>query len=727
MSDRDQSSPPAEPGFLEELRRRKVVRVGVAYAAAGWVFLQFADTLIGLLTLPDWTGIAVVGIVVTGFPLALMLTWLFELTPDGVRTTREANLEFGEAQHDESFQSRRNRLALIVGVAVPVLLIGAGLGAGAVWTLLDKPTPSADATPAADMPLIAVVPFRNVSPAEEDDYLAEGVHDEIMARLSGLKGLRVISRDSVVRAAEQGVSHADMVQLMGVTHVVEGSVRRAAERLRISVQLIEATTNHNLWGDRYDGDLTQLFEIQSKVATGIVSGLQTELSPGEVATITDEAPTDIEAYKLFLKAQAIGRSVRRDVYAEQTKQQIDLLQQATAIDPDFAKAWQAIAKNAAGMVHFGHDANDTYLATAQAALARAQALAPGTAGTLAAEAFVLYHGHAQYQSAFDAISRARVLEPGNAEHMLAESYILRRLGRLQEEVPLIREAARLDPLNPRIQRRLVAVLNWNERYEEAYLVALHVASISEPGPHIDDYVERRRIFADPDYEDMSATTESAIAEVNSQLQDSEAEGPGVDIGLAVYLLLEGRVHEARSFFDVVFEGTDTAYDRWVYVSVEAEVFKFLGRDEEAVDAARRALDHLEQHYEESETSEDQMRPYDRAIIAVLAAFVGDLDRAEAARARIREHVDGLDDLWMRQRRNAWYVLATLHVDPAAARSFVVNEGVATLTKSRLADAVYRWYPLLEDARIRARFDDDPAWVAYMRAQWPDTRPFPFDE
>jgi TolB-like protein len=311
--------------FLHEVKRRKVVRVAVVYAATAFVVLQAADLILPRLGVPEWAMSLVVVLALLGFPLALALGWALEITPEGVRVTTS------QAQHagspPPSLLGRRTVIAALV-----LLVLGSGLGAG--WFL----RPSAMPAEGAAEPAMAVLPFDNYSPDPADAYFAGGITEEITSQLSRLSGLRVMSRTAVARAMEGSRSLAEVASELGIASVLEGSVRVAGDRVRITAQLVDPRTGRQLWSDDYDRDLADIFAIQRDVALAIVGALRARVAHEESKLIA-EVPTDnLVAYQLYLRAGQLPGNVPAD-----NRLAIELLRQALALDARFEKAWSRLA------------------------------------------------------------------------------------------------------------------------------------------------------------------------------------------------------------------------------------------------------------------------------------------------------------------------------------------------------------------------------------------------
>lgn len=330
--------------LIAELKRRNVFRVGAAYAVVGWLVIEVTDTVFPHLGLPGWSVTLAIALVITGFPLAVFLAWAFELTPQGVKRTEDLPPEASPAMHG----ARRLDGWIMAGLAAVIAL----LLAERLW--IDRgereqgaaaPTDVPAAREASERPAdgtalraIAVLPFDNYSPDASDAYFANGITEEITSQLSRLSGLRVMSRTAVSRALEGGQPLGELAAELGVGSVLEGSVRKAGDSLRITTKLIDARTNELLWSRDFDRDLADVFEIQREVALAVAVSLRAQLTPRDRTRI-DTSPTgNVAAYQLYLRSTEIRASI-----PEHNRGGIDLLRQAVALDPKFVKAWSALA------------------------------------------------------------------------------------------------------------------------------------------------------------------------------------------------------------------------------------------------------------------------------------------------------------------------------------------------------------------------------------------------
>lgn len=435
--------------FFAELTRRHVYRVAVGYAVVAWLAIQVSATVVPTLLLPTVITSAVVFAALVGFPIALVLAWAFEMTPEGIRRTDDVGPD-----KSRSRRTGRKVTALIVVAAVAA----AGLFA---WQLF-----RARATSGAEKS-IAVLPFQNLSDDKENAYFADGVQDEILTTLARVADLKVISRTSVMQYRDNSARKLpEIAQALQVAHVLQGSVQRVGNRVRVTAQLIDARNDRHLWAERYDRELADVFAIQSEIAQRITQQLRAVLSPTEKAALKTHPTANIVAYELYLRAKEIeraGRSTR-----ESLTQQIALLDQAVAQDPAFGPALCLLARAHCEMYWNNHDHTPARLALGKAALDVAARLQPDAGEVHLARGIYHYWGARDYVRALEELAIARRTLPNNADIVYFSGIIARRQGRWEESTVYLRAAAALDPRNATILTEL-ATTNYValRRYDEA--------------------------------------------------------------------------------------------------------------------------------------------------------------------------------------------------------------------------------------------------------------------
>jgi len=452
--------------FFSELKRRNVYKVAVAYAVAAWLVVQVATQVFPFFEVPNWAVRLVILILVLGFPVALVLAWAFEITPEGIKRADEVS-------PDESIRPHTGRK--LVALTVLVGLIAAALFA---WPFLrsklvvNSVNPSSAATPAlpAREKSIAVLPFENLSNDKANAYFADGVQDEILTCLAKMAELRVISRGSVwqYKTGEKR-NLREIAQQLGVTHLLEGAVQRADGKVRVTARLIDAGNDAHVWAQTYDRDLADIFAIQSEIAQAIADQLEAKLSPNEKKAIEQPPTSDLAAFELYSRAKTILLTRIQNVTNEQdVRQAVELLDQAVRRDPSFFDAYcQLVLAHGYIYAILGIDHTPARLAQAEAALQAASRLRPDAGETHLARAQYLYYGLHDYPGALAELESARRDLSHDARIFELTGYILRRRGQLGDGLRYLESAIELDPRNVFILQQVAFTYTNMGRFAEA--------------------------------------------------------------------------------------------------------------------------------------------------------------------------------------------------------------------------------------------------------------------
>jgi TolB-like protein/Flp pilus assembly protein TadD len=440
-----------------ELKRRNVVRVAIAYVIVSWLILQLTDVLLPLLILPEWVGRLVFLILLVGFPLALFFAWAFELTPEGLRKEKEVDRSTS-ITHVTGRKLDRTIIVVLL-VALAVFVVERFLLLPGRTTLTDS---GQEIVTTEVQQSIAVLPFVNMSSDPEQEFFSDGLSEEILNLLAKIPELKVIGRTSSFAFKGKNEDLRVIGEALGVNTVLEGSVRRSGDRIRITAQLIDVSDGAHLWSETYDRTMTDVFEIQDNVAGEIIESLKLHVG----AMPQRGRPTNhIEAYSLFLKARA---AVSRWEFPEA----IDSLKKAVEYDPNFAEAFELLAVAywaAAGTTTKVAEGQRLVFAMARRALAinpdlvLAQSLA--TSGDIDNYSFL---------REIEALERVVRLQPGETNALQMLSYDLIEAGYLREAIGVAQKLVELEPLSVAAYARLSESLLGVNRNEEA-LNALEVA------------------------------------------------------------------------------------------------------------------------------------------------------------------------------------------------------------------------------------------------------------
>lgn len=422
--------------FLSELRRRNVVRVALAYALVGFVVLQAADIIFPALLLPDWSLRLLLALLLLGFPVSLVVAWAFELTPEGVKRTDSAPAEGVTAGEAAPPGSRPFRIA--VACAVLIGVVSAGWWAGRSTPAATIGVPQSDSATADRS--IAVLPFANLSDEPGSEYFSDGITEDILTNLALIRDLRVVSRTSVMKYRGTTKGIPEIGRELGVRYVLEGSVRRVGDKVRITGQLIEAETDAHLWASNYDRDVTDVFAIQTEIARAIADALQAKLSEAETARLAGAPPTaSIAAYEEYLKGRQLFRQNEPEAWASAIAHQ----RRALALDPEFGLAHAALAELLS--LQFERITGDSAaLHSASAAANRAVELVPDRPEAWIALARTRWNAGA-YDEVEPLVERALELNPNDPQALSWSSGGLIRDGRLAEALRVRKRAAEADP------------------------------------------------------------------------------------------------------------------------------------------------------------------------------------------------------------------------------------------------------------------------------------------
>jgi len=419
--------------FFGELKRRNVYKVAIAYAVVAWLLMQIATQVFPFLEIPNWAIRLVIMLIVIGFPIALVIAWAFELTPEGIKRTDEIEPE----------RQSRNR------VWIYVVIIAAALSVG-LFVVGRYTAPKEALTSSLPEKSIAVLPFVNMSSDRENEYFVDGLTEEILNRIAQINELKVPGRTSCFAFKDKNADLRQVGVSLGVAHVLEGSVRKAGDRLRIIAQLVRTSDGYHLWSQSFDRKLDDVFAIQEEIARSIADALSVELKIG--AGQAERATHDMTAYDNYLQA----RTLISQRSPSNIRNAIPLLEAAVQRDPKFAKAWSALAQaHALSTYYLPIDATQS-LQNAENAARKALALDDSVATAHSALADVLRDRH-RWVEAEGEYRKALKLSPGESETHNQYSVLLLSVGHTDSALEHARRACELDPLawNPAWQRALV--------------------------------------------------------------------------------------------------------------------------------------------------------------------------------------------------------------------------------------------------------------------------------
>ena len=554
-------------GFFDEVKRRKVYRVAAAYIIAAGGAIQLASASFPAWELPNWALRLVIVLLLIGFPIALILAWAFDVTPEGIRATPSVAVP--------RTHRRRNMIMLVATGVIISAAVGFFLLPRVSAHKIDKS--------------IAVLPFENRSDEKENAYFADGIQDDVLTNLSKIGDLKVISRTSVMPYRGKGSNVREIGKALGVSTILEGSVRRVGNRVRVNVQLIDASNDEHIWAEDYDRDLTDVFAIQTDLAQKIARELQAKLSPTEKAQIERKPTENSEAYLAFLQAHDL--CTRPDKFRADIEKAEQLFEQATRLDPDFAGAFAELAFVEDWMYH-DFDPTPARKEKARAAAEEAIRLQPNLPEAHLAMGFYHYYCERKYQAALNEFAIAKRSLPNSADVYMAIASIERRQGKWAESTANFEKAASLSPKDAFVLVNLGDNYRANRDFEAADKIfdrAIEAAPSS-----LNARGEKGKLAID---------LKGDFSEIERQLtQMASWDDPEklVTLGRAKILMLQRKFAEAFAVLnqvpqEVIRDGTAPVPK----ASLQGMLYLFQGDKAKAQAAFRRALPVVEQSLRES--------------------------------------------------------------------------------------------------------------------------------
>jgi TolB-like protein/Tfp pilus assembly protein PilF len=406
--------------FFEELQRRKVYRVAAAYIVAAGFLIQMASATFPAWELPNWSLRLVIALLLIGFPIAVILAWAYDITAQGIQITPTTGAH------------RRRNLILLVATAVIIsALAGFFLLPRAVWHKVDKS--------------LAVLPFQNLSSDPENAYFADGIQEEVLTRLAKIADLKVISRASTQQYQSEPGNLAEIAKQLGVANILEGSVQKAGNQVRVNVHLVNVQTSSQLWAETYDRKLSDIFAVETEIAKGIAESLQATLTGREEQALAANPTNNPEAYDAYLRGLAF--EARSNYSSDALFKAIDYYDLAVRLDPNFALAWARLS-GAHALLYFNRgDVTAARRDAAKEALENAQRLQPNSPETLLFLGYYQYWVLHDYELAKATFTRVSKMLPSNSGVSYALAAIARREGNWAESVAYWERGLALDPRN----------------------------------------------------------------------------------------------------------------------------------------------------------------------------------------------------------------------------------------------------------------------------------------
>lgn len=597
--------------LLEELKRRNVFRVAVAYLVGAWLVLQVVDVVSSLVGSPEWLGGTVLMVLGVGFPIAVFLAWAYELTPEGIK--KEQDVDRSQSVTDKTGRKLDRAIIGVLMIAVVFLLVDRF-----VWRAGDGETTGASTIIGRS---VAVLPFENMSQDTANEPFTIGIHDDLLTQISRIASIKTISRTSVLQYRGTTKTIPQIGSELGAATVLEGGVQRAGDRVRINAQLIDARTDEHLWANTYDRQLTaeNIFSIQSEIASEIAKALHTTLSPKEAAALQTVPTTNLRAYDFYVSGK--DYMYRGDI-SKSIPIALQMFEKATAEDPEFAQAYASLAIANLRMHWSRIDRDTDYVAKARASIQRAFELEPELPEAHLAQGYYHYHGFRDYENALKEFDLAEDGMPGDVELIAGRAYVARRLGRVDQAVADLSRAVELDPRNGNLSRELGNTYLFQRNYAAAERAITRALELE---PQRFDALAGLLFLALERDGDTRPLAEAAATQ-------ADVLGPIAPVAGWYAADFSGDFALALEYLDMFEVDFMEAQDIHIHVgALYGQTYAGMGR----IDDARRAYTEAQVYFE------DQLegRPDDPVIASQLAAIMtglGEHERAVALALRATE-------------------------------------------------------------------------------------------
>ena len=463
--------------FFEELKRRNVFRVAIGYVITAWLLLQVVDLVLENVHAPDWVIQVFMLALAIGFPLAIFFAWAFEMTPEGVKRESEIDRSQSIAPQTGRKMDRNIIIALTLALAyfaydkfLAAPESGPGSDIAQVTQEIEKPVAEKLNPPPVSLPSqtgeksVAVLPFINMSDDEKNEYFSDGISEELLNVLVRVKGLRVPSRTSSFTFKDSTKKLAEIGRELQVDHILEGSVRKSGDRIRVTAQLVEVNTDTHLWSETYTRQLDDIFAVQDEIAQAIVSALKVTLTGGEQPSIDSRATTSVEAYNKYL----LGRHLWSQRSAGPILASTKPLKEAITMDANYGQAWEALADAYVLIPEYGAGSVDQYIPLAHEAIERALAINPESAHALTTSAYIKFMYDYDLKGAHADFAKAIQIDPGYATAYQWYGELLAVEGQFDAALQQLSMARIADPLAPIIPHVMGWILAFTDRTDEAY-------------------------------------------------------------------------------------------------------------------------------------------------------------------------------------------------------------------------------------------------------------------
>jgi TolB-like protein len=464
-----------------ELKRRNVIRVAVLYGVASWALLQVGDLLFGALGVPPWGIRLLLGLLLLGFPLALIFAWVYELTPEGLKLERDVS-------RDASITTQTARKLDVLTIALLVIVVGLVLADRYVDRRRDGPMTTATSASASRPATarsamattavsIAVLPFVNMSDDKSNEYFSDGLTEELLNVLANVPGLRVIARTSSFSYKGKEVKISDVARDLNVDHVLEGSVRKVGQRVRITAQLVRASDSSHVWSETFDRNLDDVFAMQDEISGQVADALKVRLLKQGTDAPETGGTRVAAAYDAYLRGKYFKNQGEVE---DDLRKSLAAYDEAIRLDPKYALAYVGRCDTLTRIAADGYAPFDSTFREAKQAVLRAMDLAPDLAEAYPSLANILSVYDFDQEGALAATNRALQLNPGSFDVQYNYSQLMSAFAHHQSAVDAARRATELDPLSPNAQITLAMAYFYARRNTEAETAARHALAL-EPG------------------------------------------------------------------------------------------------------------------------------------------------------------------------------------------------------------------------------------------------------
>lgn len=641
--------------FWAELKRRKVMRVAITYAVVAWLVIQIAATTFEGFGIPEWAFRFVVIMLGLFFPVAVVLAWAFELTPEGIKTTKHAREGQGDTPITDTQEKKRNWFSLLFATAVPTIIFGA-LAIYFYATRSASPDPTSHVSSPAPHQVedldksIAVLPLENLSPDPDNAFFAGGVQEDILTNLSRIRDLRVISRTSTLDyTGENRKKSNEIGSELNVRYLVEGSVRRAGNQVRVTVQLINAPRDEHIWAENYDYTLDNIFAIQSEIAQAIASQIQATISPEELKQLDHRPTRSQEAYDLYLKSRDIDlASAALRMGLDRMNEAIEYMEQALRIDPQFALA-QAYLVRWYSLKHwFYADQYPDALDKARSHLERAKAMDTPQAELHLSQGYYYYWGFLDYARAAQEFASALSIQPNMAEALYGLALIQIRQNQREETLNSLERGLALDPRSPDLLFLLQISYASFRRYSEAAVMANRLADLDPDNKRFQFHKQGIRFFRTGDlssYAEFLKQRDEISWQTDPDSPHSRPIKSRLDLLPFRLALYKGQFSEALAWLQSAnFDPEIPAYERH---HASATTHWLTGDQENAKQEAERAID-VGGWYLENNRPVIWLISREHARIALNYAILGDHENTEHHQTMAMEILRGTREEYMRR-------------------------------------------------------------------------------